>query len=1042
MEEENIQSEKEKEFLMDEPYNKTESVVSVSTNNKYLKPKHYKKLLNNLDTDSDLFFNYLSIIDLNKLRAVNKHFLKLVHSYFQRRIKIEIEMITEFQNHHQDKMNIFMKNIDSQIPISTNNWLNFDLGTVTNIMNSLSRDTLTQLRSIKNLGKMSDNIYAPFCIILGYNKSKDFKVKTDGWKKTAGKIISDSNFFIKINKLDFENLNDSDILEAFVYLNMPELNITSIKKYSPALAKMVKWCQAVVSYHILIHPYIFRNENAQIEKDGDVYKFALIMDYKINQFYKFKRFLSLLNLVKIPFGDYVFNLQHSLNRDNQEKKSDISKMLSVEIIGNILSFIPLKQSHKYMGVNKMFYKGFKYSLEKICLEILKEISFFKIQTYDKLKIKAPILFESNFFSKYFLMLDDILNSECSVKENGINYVPFISKEQLNDLKSLKLENDTINIICKILCCILGIKVQRMVNAKGEVKIKYMQTVKQMAINGSLIKMMRNLNKLELSPIQIKTLGENIFNFYSIDKLNEIKKMNRGLYQTTIWIIYIFEFLKEYNPLTFINYEVLLASSDFKKDEIDVINYFNELMAFLKYNLKAKFHFSSLNFEGLNKGPTYDLKNLIITISQFANENKLNSQIIFNACNEDNLKIASIYFNSKDMVPSSSKPTLYDRIMIEVITANNELYGDNNSNNLSNKTSLRQNDDNLGIIKEEAHQIDSTPMLNSPLNKSRDYQNAIKVSLNVKDNDIKNSRSIPPSLNISSNYRTIDLDGSKNNLNSKNIEEDPLIGKIPSMLFIKNILFYLDIPSLLKFSSANRKCNSCNKIHIYLRIFYLNKEIEMIEESNSELIEDIMNKRNQYYNDYEINPPNKDHANSLIKQFKKEDITELKQIFKKYNKNNETIISPLVYLLGEKPKITYRTDGTKNISFFTPAQKLICKKGFLKIIQKYEPETIPGTIFSKIEKLLEDQLFTPEKVRLFSPCIIHYISWILGIIEYHRTVRKFCLNSYDYQILDQNEISFCSHMDNLYFPYLKLLRYKDKNCKAYKRIAEDIMNNLE
>ena len=115
-------------------------------------------------------------------------FQTIIHEYLQKRLKMEIQNITTYQALNQEKTSFFMKNIDSQIPISTKNWLDFDLQSVTNTIQSLSRETITNLRGIKNLGKFSDNIYAPFCIIFGYNKSKDQKVRGEGWKKTAGKI--------------------------------------------------------------------------------------------------------------------------------------------------------------------------------------------------------------------------------------------------------------------------------------------------------------------------------------------------------------------------------------------------------------------------------------------------------------------------------------------------------------------------------------------------------------------------------------------------------------------------------------------------------------------------------------------------------------------------------------------------------------------------------------------------------------------------------------------------------------------------------------
>jgi len=50
------------------------------------------------------------------------------------------------------------------------------------------------------------------------------------------------------------------MLDAFVYLNLPELEIDIIKKISPALENLILWCQGVISYHVLIHPFTYRND--------------------------------------------------------------------------------------------------------------------------------------------------------------------------------------------------------------------------------------------------------------------------------------------------------------------------------------------------------------------------------------------------------------------------------------------------------------------------------------------------------------------------------------------------------------------------------------------------------------------------------------------------------------------------------------------------------------------------------------------------------------------------------------------------------------
>ena len=994
------------------------TLVPYNTQQIKLRPKYYKHLIEILTTYSDPIFNYLSLPELSNTRGVNKMFQMIIHEYFQKRLKMEIQAITSYQAMNQEKSSYFMKNIDSQIPISNNNWLNFDLQSVKNQIQSLSRDTITQLRAIKNLGKFSENIYAPFCIIFGFNKSKDAKVRSDGWKKTAGKIIHDSNFFIKAAKLDLENFNDSDMLEAFVSLNLPELDVALIKRYSPALSELVSWCQAVVSYHILIHPYVYRNDKSQIEAGGEVYEFAQNMNYMINKFYKFKRFLYNLGLIKIPLGDYVFNLQHS--REYLPASPDFKEALTASTIGNIFSYIPIKDAFKLMNVNCCFFYGFKNSLEKISMEILKEIYYFKAQCFEALINKLPLLYESNIFSKYFIMLDDILNSESSISEKGNNYITFMTKEHLNDLKCLKIDNELTNTICKVACIILKQKVERKINAKGEFKYLYMNKIKQLALNASLAKMMRQIDKLDLNKNQCKVLSESMYKFYSSDKVEEVKNINRGLYQLLLWELYIFEYIKEYNPFTLVNIDVLINLYKLDSDEIDMIKYYNKLLCFLKYNLKAKFHFGGVVLDGPSRCFNYDFKKILNILRDYLAEKMALNENIFDTKLAEHAKIASVYFESKDLIPYAAKPALYERIMIEIISTsgNSQCVTRSNEYN-STDYDNKQNQNNLDIIKEE-YNVDTN---NSTNFKAQMMQNSMASPSNFQSK---------PSNLISDQCNT-------------NIYEDSYITRhfdmINDDIIIQLILFYLDIKSLPNFSMVNKKCNRCVKTHMFIRLYYLNKEKEMIEQEHKDIVSGIYNKRNKFYADFEMAPPSKAHAYKLMKKVTRQDILELKQLYKKYNKVYESIIAPLVILFGEKPKCKYKFDGTKEVSYFEPAQKILYQRNFYKLIQNLSLDTISAENFYAAEKLLQEPNFSGSRVSALSPSLIHIVSWIMGVIEYHRTARMYSLSYYDYDILDQKEIEFCEQMDGISLLYYNLQKFALKYCKKYEDNALSLMQNM-
>ena len=192
----------------------------------------------------------------------------------------------------------------------------------------------------------------------------------------------------------------------------------------------------------------------------------------------------------------------------------------------------------------------------------------------------------------------------------------------------------------------------------------------------------------------------------------------------------------------------------------------------------------------------------------------------------------------------------------------------------------------------------------------------------------------------------------------------------------------------------------------------------------------------------MSPPNKEHACNLMSQISRKDLLELKNIYKKYNKTYESIIAPLVILLGGKPRTGFKYDGTKIINYFEPAQKMIYSRDFCKKIQNLGLEIIPSSIFSNAEKLLQDPTYSGNKVKSLSPCLIHTVSWVMGVIEFHRAVRNYSLSYYDYDILDNKELEFCEQMDRITLLYYSLLRYANTYCKIYEKKAQELMKNMQ
>jgi hypothetical protein len=430
--------------------------------------------------------------------------------------------------------------------------------------------------------------------------------------------------------------------------------------------------------------------------------------------------------------------------------------------------------------------------------------------------------------------------------------------------------------------------------------------------------------------------------------------------------------------------------------------------------------------------------MITKLFQELNNEKIDISPILDNLNIDKVKSADIYFNNKDMIPINSRPALYEKIMDEIININEKIYNENIfekeniylQNENKNIDNSNDNSNNLGIIKEE----NTISILKGEYSKNQSKGNDNSVKQNLDDIDEDNNIK-----NISRYYNENVMNNNNLNQNIKKNNNMSILD-IPNKIIVKNILLYLDIKSVCPFSLVNKKCNQCYKNNMFLRLLILDNHKQIFENVNEEYINSINLKRNNFFSDYEIEPPNKEHSLQLMSQLKNKDITELKSIFRKYNSLNEILVSPFVLLLGEKPKKSH-VNGQKKIIYFSIAQKLLNDRKINKKIKDINLETIPNNIFKDIEKIFQNDAFNFNKMKGYSPCLYNLICWEMGVIEYHRTVRNFCLNYYDMKILSKEEIIFCGQMDNINIMYNKLKYYSYTFCREFENDAMKIMMEI-
>jgi len=1038
-----------------------------------------------LEENNSQILNFLLIPELSLLRGINRKIKIIIDRYYVFRLTIQYNDIKNFENKNKFKKDEFLKIYDLQIPISTNDWFNYDLKKAIENILSLDRKTIAQLRGIKNLKNLDENIYAPFCIIFNFNSDNE-EIINNGWKKVADYILSDSKFFINVANLKYENFEDEDILEAYSYLNEIENNIEKIKRYSLALNNLITWCKSIVIYHILVHPYKYRNIQNSIQIDSDIFKYISFMNEIINKFYIFKGYLEIKKLIKSNLGEYIFYFDNQ--KENNNKNEDSNKILNEinneKIISNILSYLPLEDSYLFINISKFGFNCFIKSLNLSCSYILKKIFNLKYNSFNNLYSLIPTIFENNIFSNYFLMLEDIINSTNNFQKSKSD-ISFLTKDNVNDIKNYKGNNELINSICKIFCCIFNIKVEKTFDKDYYLVCLYIKSVILLSVKGNLTKLIKYFNIYNLNNNQIKLLYEELSNIYSLDRIKRVKNINRGYYQLLLWEIYIFEYIKQFNPFLFINKNIFLENESLNEEQINVINIYIDYLEKLKKILNFKYHFDKL-FSKKNKNNLDDFFSIISNLTKELKENQNydNIDLIIDTYNEKQNNISKAYFQCRNMIDNKYKPTLFKRIMEEIILTNVEMVkgeGNNSEGKNSNNNELKDqnfyinsflkinNNNNVSIFKEKKsknnialknnNQLRNKSNNNNMKNKKKNFKTENNIYTDFKinqnnilkiytpqnkyisyDNFLKNNsiEELNNLYNINKSYNF-----KKSGAFNCNNNNDNAFGCIDENIIITKILLYLSINDFSKLSLVNKFFYQSIKIHIYIRLFLLEKKKNNIENKYNNIIKSINNKRNQYYIANNISPPNLKHACVLLSYINKNDINELKLLFKKYKKEYEVIISVLCIFLNIKPNIYIDKEGKKIIDFFNPGRILINNKDFIKMIQNIDLDSLNYQIFTKIEKIMQNEVFSFNKINnYYSPCLIHLINFEMGVMEYFRAIRKYCLNFYDYNILVKDEIYFCQKMDSILKIYYKIKNYTYNKCQKFHQKSIELLKTID
>ena len=100
-------------------------------------------------------------------------------------------------------------------------------------------------------------------------------------------------------------------------------------------------------------------------------------------------------------------------------------------------------------------------------------------------------------------------------------------------------------------------------------------------------------------------------------------------------------------------------------------------------------------------------------------------------------------------------------------------------------------------------------------------------------------------------------------------------------------------------------------------------------------------------------------------------------------------------------------------------------------------------FQYVEKIMQNEAFSLEKInKYYSPSLVNLINLEMGVMEYFRAIRKYCLNFYDYIILDEEEINFCKKMDKKLKIYYKIKNYTFNKCQENHQKSINYLKTMD
>jgi len=561
----------------------------------------------------------------------------------------------------------------------------------------------------------------------------------------------------------------------------------------------------------------------------------------------------------------------------------------------------------------------------------------------------------------------------------------LSKSHLDELKALNRPPALLKNIYKSFCLLLGENPERKPKADGSIELHFYPVIRKLLIKKELTTRMKNLNIYKISParlVKVDSLINSEENGLSVDVVRGVSSVSC---QLLIWIKAVVLYHKLINPFIFTSEDYI--HKRFEAPEIHQLSKINiKLQNFMRLRQMAFIFDESISMRDLATAA----KELIDPdVLRFYEDQSFKE--IYN--------IDALYVENSDKVPPSARPIFLEKILSEFFILYDEYL---KRPTVWNLTNTKAENYIPSSNKEEIL-----------------YEEKLSSSVDVQ-------RYVPSSPKMSPSRRgAVGIHSSV---------------ECPPTLFAEQIFMFLDINDLVNCSAVNVFWNQCYKMHVPIRVFLEFELFKEIEEDNRHFLDSLEVKRNKYYDDYEMETPSEENSALLLRNLSHKDISILK-VLKIPPRGSEDLVAPFVLLFGKGPTKKRTADSKVSSSYWATFIKMINSADIISQITNFKYDVVPSKTFRMIETYIELPHYTIEKARATSQALGNLVSWILGIFNFHRFLRKYSVSDIELAILETEEVAFAKNMDKLQLRNYYLAHFARDHCSDYHDYTEGVISKL-